>query len=69
LAFLRFFGGRNGPGDSANAGARKKWEDGQGKTHSAFDDFDQKLVPFAQKLVLIWGFLARCKNATYVFLR
>jgi hypothetical protein len=47
LAFLAFFGGQNRLGASANASARKKWEDGQGETPSAFDDFDQNLGLFA----------------------
>jgi hypothetical protein len=69
LAFLTFFGGRNGLGDSANATARKKWEDGQGKTRCVLHGFDQNLGLFAQKLGVIWGVLAQCKNATYVFWR
>jgi hypothetical protein len=69
LAFLAFFGGQNRLAASANATARKKWEDGQGETPSAFDDFDQNLGLFAQKLVPFGGVLALCKNATYDFWR
>jgi hypothetical protein len=62
LAFLALFGGQNRLAASANASARQKWEDGQGETPSAFDDFDQNLGLFAQKWVPIWGVLALCKK-------